>query len=334
MEDISLPAYEKAQSVDIREIPIVDFSGFLEGDRVRQTRCAAEIAASCEQVGFLYLINHGVPQDLIDRTFDVTARFFEQSREERQKSAATLEHWRGFVPAKLQAEGGTVAGSLETYRLMLDLQEDDPDVLARKPLHLPNRWPEQPADFKEVVQAYFEAVLQLSAQLSMAFARALLLPDDYFALWYRKPLVQLSLLHYRPHPASAQGSADIGAGEHRDTGGFTLLMQDQTGGLEVQRKDGVWIGAPPIKGAYVVNIGDIMTRWTNGRFVSTPHRVVNRSNVPRYSIPFFANPDYDAIIEPIADILLPGEAPQYQPLHNGTYMKEFYDGGMDYLRPS
>ncbi len=127
-------------------------------------------------------------------------------------------------------------------------------------------------------------------------------------------------------------SIEIGAGEHRDTGAFTLLMQDDTGGLEVQRKDGEWIGAPPVKGAYVINIGNVMMKWTNGRFVSTMHRVVNRALKPRYSIPFFANPDYDVTIAPIAEIMKPGEKAEFEPFENGPYMRDFYDKGMAYLR--
>ena len=186
------------------------------------------------------------------------------------ESAATLDHWRGFVPSKLEAEGGTVGGAIETYRLMLDLPPDDPDVVAGKPLHLPNRWPAGLPDFKPTVADYFAAQMALSKQLRTAFAMALGLPEDYFEPYYQRPLVQLSLLHYRPPASLREEDIEIGAGEHRDTGAFTLLMQDDTGGLEVQRKDGEWIGAPPVKGAYVINIGNVMMRWTNGRFVSTP----------------------------------------------------------------
>ena len=159
---------------------------------------------------------------------------------------------------------------------------------------------------------------------------ALGLEEAYFDPFYRRPLFQLSLLHYRPPKSLRQEDIEIGAGEHRDTGAFTLLMQDDTGGLEVARKDGEWVAAPPIPGAYVINIGDMMMRWTNGRFVSTPHRVVNRALKPRYSIPFFANPDYDVTIAPIEALLAPGETPRYEPLQNGPYMVEFYNKGMAY----
>ena len=130
---------------------------------------------------------------------------------------------------------------------------------------------------------------------------------------------------------AADGVATITLNRPDRLNAFTLLMQDDTGGLEVERKDGEWIAAPPMAGAYVINIGDMMMRWTNGRFVSTPHRVVNRALKPRYSIPFFANPDYDVTIAPIEGLLRPGEPPRYEPLQNGPYMVEFYNKGMAYL---
>ncbi len=325
-------AYENAKSVDVADIPIIDFAPFLSGTPEERRAVADAIGKACEEVGFFYLANHGVPQELIDATFDASKSFYAQPFEGRMTSAATLEHWRGYVPSKLEAEGGTVGGAIETYRFMLDLAPDDPDVLAGKPLHLPNRWPDGLPAFKPTVEAYFDAVMGLSKNLRAAFAMALGLPEDYFEPYYQKPVVQLSLLHYRPPASLREEDIEIGAGEHRDTGAFTLLMQDDTGGLEVQRKDGEWIGAPPVKGAYVINIGNVMMKWTNGRFVSTMHRVVNRALKPRYSIPFFANPDYDVTIAPIAEIMKPGEKAEFEPFENGPYMRDFYDKGMAYLR--
>jgi isopenicillin N synthase-like dioxygenase len=333
MSVAALPkAYDKARDVDVSDIPIIDFAPFLSGSEAGRDAVAAAIGEACERVGFFYLINHGVPADLIARAFAVSRAFYERPFAERMRAAATLEHWRGYVPSKLEAEGGTVGGAIETYRFMLDLPPDDPDVRAGKPLHLPNRWPDGIPDFKPAAEAYFAAAMGLSARLRAAFARALGLPEGYFEPFYRKPLVQLSLLHYRPPASLREEDLEIGAGEHQDTGAFTLLLQDDTGGLEVRRKDCVWIAAPHVPGAYVINIGNVMMKWTNGRFVSTPHRVVNRSTRPRYSVPFFANPDFDVTIRPIEAILRPGETARFEPFENGPYMVDFYNQGMAYLR--
>lgn len=324
--------YAEAKKIDVSEIPVVDFGPFREGSAEERAAVAGAIGRACETVGFLYLANHGVPQALIDATFAASKQFFDQSAADRMKSAATLDHWRGYVPSKLEAEGGTVGGAIETFRFMLDLPADDPDVVTGKPLHLPNRWPDDLPGFRPTVEAYIAAMLDLSRSLRHAFAMALGLDEGYFDPFYHRPLFQLSLLHYRPPKSLQAEDLEIGAGEHRDTGAFTLLMQDDTGGLEVEHKKGEWVAAPPIRGAYVINIGDVMMRWTNGRFVSTPHRVVNRAMKPRYSIPFFANPDYDVTIAPIGSLLSPGEAPAYAPLANGPYMVDFYDKGMAYLK--
>lgn len=324
--------YAEAKRIDVSDIPIVDFSPFLNGGDAERKRVAAEIGRACETVGFLYLVNHGVPQPLIDKTFAASKLFFDQPQPERMKTAATLEHWRGYVPSKREAEGGTVGGAIETFRFMLDLPTDDPDVKAGKPLHLPNKWPDHLPGFKPTVEAYIDSMLGLSKSLRHAFAIALGLDESYFDSFYRKPLFQLSLLHYRPPASLREEDLEIGAGEHRDTGAFTLLMQDSTGGLEVGHKKGEWVAATPIAGAYVINIGDMMMRWTNGRFLSTPHRVVNRALKPRYSIPFFANPDYDVTVAPIEGLLAAGEKAAYEPVQNGEFMVNFYEKGMAYLR--
>ena len=323
--------YAQARDVALSDIPVIDFAPFLDGPPAARAEVAAAIGRACAEVGFFYLVNHGVSQALIDATFATAAQYYEQPRETRGRSTATRAHWRGYVPSKHEGEGGSYGGAIETYRFMLDLAADDPDVLAGKPLHLPNRWPEGLPGFRPTAEAYFDAVMDLSRALRAAFAMALGLPETFFERWYRKPLVQLSLLHYRPPASQRAEDIEIGAGEHRDTGAFTLLMQDDTGGLEVARKDGEWIAARPIAGAYVINIGDMMMRWTNGRFVSTPHRVVNRSLRPRYSVPFFANPDYDVVVAPLPELLAPGEAPAFAPLHFGEYMTAFYEQGMAYL---
>ncbi len=283
-------AYEQAKTVAVEEIPIIDFAPFLSGSEADRSAVAARIGEACETVGFFYLANHGVPQDLIDGAFAASKSFFDQPVETRRKAAATLEHWRGYVPSKLEGEGGTVGGAIETFRFMLDLDPADPDVLAGKPLHLPNRWPEGLPGFKPAVCRLFrrgdDAVGEPACRLRPRArpARGLLRAALHEAA---RATVAAAL---PPAGLPAEEDFEIGAGEHRDTGAFTLLMQDDTGGLEVQRKTGEWIGAPPVPGTYVINIGDVMMKWTNGRFVSTPHRVVNRATKPRYSVPFFANP--------------------------------------------
>lgn len=325
-------AYDRAMEIAPDAIPVVDLGPFRRGSAADRDRVAAEIGRACETVGFLYVVDHGIPQDLIDAAFEQNQRFFAQPMAERMKTAATLDHWRGYVPSKLEGEGGAVGGAIETFRLMLDLPPDDPDVVAGKPLHMANKWPDHLPGFRETVGRYFDALMDLAKTLRQAFAMALGLEPDFFEPWYRKPLVQLSLLHYRPPRSGDPADLEIGAGEHRDTGAFTILMQDDVGGLEVGHRDHGWVAAPPIRGAYVINIGDMMMHWTNGRFVSTPHRVVNRADRSRHSMPFFVNPDFDVTVAPLPQAMAPGEDPRFAPIHNGRFMVDFYDAGMAYLR--
>lgn len=315
------------------EIPVIDFAPFLAGPAAEKRRVAGEIGQACEEVGFFYLTGHGVDQDRVDRVFAEARRFFAQPRERRAETAATWDWYRGWVPPKEVGEDGRRGGLLETYRLMLDLPPDDPDVRAGKPLHLPNRWPADLPGFREVVGGYIETLLGVSADVLHAFALALDLPETWFDDKFRKPLIQLSLLHYPPMPADAAPD-EMGAYPHTDEGAFTLLTQDTVGGLEVRLKTGEWIAAPLIPGAYIVNIGDMLMKWTNGRFTSTPHRVRNRSGQERYSVPFFMNPDYDVEIACIETCLGPGTPPTFPPLHNGEHMRVFWEKGMEYLRPS
>ncbi|WP_421724430.1 isopenicillin N synthase family dioxygenase [Bauldia sp.] len=324
--------YEKAPEISLDEIPVIDLRAMRTGSLAQRVVLSRKVAEACAQVGFFYIVNHGVPDGLIDAAFAQSKAFFDQRFEDRMKSAATLNHWRGYVPSKLEGEGGAVGGSIETYRFMLDLPADDPDVVMGKPMHMPNRWVDHLPEFNKTARAYIAAMDELAADMRRLFALGLGLAEEWFDPFYNRPLFQQSFLHYRPAKSANKEDLEIGAGEHRDTGAFTILMQDEVGGLEVGHVEHQWVAATPIKGAYVINIGDMMMRWTNGRFVSTPHRVVNRSNRPRYSMPYFANPDYDAIIAPIPSLIEPGTKPAYEPLHFGTFMDQFYATGMTYLR--
>ena len=332
MTDQSLPrAYERAREIDTREIPVIDLHRLRHGMLRDRAAVADEIAAACRTVGFFYITGHGVSQGLIDDAFGQNAAFFALPFEERMKYAATRDWWRGYVPSKRQGEGGAVGGTIQTYRLMLDLPPDDPDVVMRKPMHLPNRWVDALPGFNDTIRTYMSEMEVLSALLRRAFALGLGLPEEWFDPFYRRPLIQQSLLYYPAPPSQREEDFRVGAGEHRDTGAFTILMQDDTGGLEVGHLEQEWIAAPPIRGTYVINIGDMMMRWTNGRFVSTLHRVVNRATKDRYSMPYFANPDYDAIIAPVPCLVEPGTTNAYPPLHFGQFMDDFYRKGMTYL---
>jgi isopenicillin N synthase-like dioxygenase len=160
--------------------------------------------------------------------------------------------------------------------------------------------------------------------LHRAIAIDLGIEEHYFDRYFTHAVGILRLLHYPPHPGSFDGNV-YGAGAHTDYGNLTLLAQDETGGLEVRTRDGDWVVAPPTPGTLVCNIGDCLMRWTNDRYVSNPHRVVNRSGRERYSVAFFGDPNADALVACLPSVLAPGELPKYPPITYAEYLRSRYD---------
>jgi isopenicillin N synthase-like dioxygenase len=214
----------------------------------------------------------------------------------------------------------TAMGDLkEGFDLMRELAPDDPDVRAGKPLHGPNQWPGDLPGFRAAILAYYAAMEDLAKLLLCGMALSLDLDEHWFADKTRKALAYLRLLHYPPQ----QGLIDereIGCGAHSDYGCLTILAQDEVGGLQLRNSAGDWIEAPPIPGTFVINLGDQMARWTNERYQATPHRVINRSGRERYSIPFFFDPDYDAVIECLPTCQGPDNPPKHQPITGGEHL--------------
>ena len=205
----------------------------------------------------------------------------------------------------------------EAFNIGLDLAPDDLELMAGKPFRSLNAWPEL-SGFRKTALAYYNACAALGARLHRGFARDLGLQPDFFTDKFDRPMATLRLLHY---PASKAVVASTGAGEHTDYGNLTLLATDDVGGLEVRTRDGHWIEAPVVPGAFIVNIGDCLMRWTNDVYVSTPHRVINRSARERYSIAFFYDPDPDAMVETIPSCVGKGEVTRYAPILAADYLK-------------
>ncbi len=314
---------------ELAGIPVIDFESFVAGGGADRRSAAAEIGAACENVGFFYIRNHGVPAAAIERMFGQARAFFALPMERKLAIPATREHYRGYVASRALGKGRYGKPDLfEGFKMQLDLGPDDPDVKAGKPLHLPNKWPAGMPAFQAACNAYWDEMIVLTGRLLRAFAMALGEPEERFLPYFRKPLAQLSLLHYIPEPEDAI-EARLGINPHRDTGAFTILTQDDTGGLEVVRRGGGWIPAPSIPGAYLINIGNMMQRWTNDRFVSTPHRVINPARQDRMSIPFFANADFDAVVECLPSCCGPDNPPRYPPTDVGQFMYEEFSRNWD-----
>lgn len=305
-------------------LPIVDIGGLRTGSPVDKAAVAAEIGDACRRIGFFYVTGHGVPEPVIDATFETARAFF--ARPEAEKRAVHISntpYYRGWEPPGEQTLDSEAKPDLkESFLMGVDNGPDHPEVAKGTPHYGPNQWPEMPG-FKDQMEAYFDAMLVLSRTIGRGIALSLDLDEHFFDAAGQDSMSILRLLHYPPHPAGADDRT-FGAGAHTDWGFITVLAQDEAGGLQVRRADGTWIDAPPVPGAYVINLGDMTARWTNDRYRSTPHRVVNRSGRERQSIPFFYDLNFHTRVECLPNCQTPDDPPHYPPTTAGEHILEMY----------
>jgi len=314
-------------------VPVVDIAGLAGTDRAAQKKVAEALRATFETIGFAYVAGHFVPQALVDAAFDASRTFHALPLDAKMALCMNQAH-RGYMPI---ASSTIVTSSVATVRrpnlseslmVMHERAPDDPDVLAGKPLQGPNQWPDLPG-FRDTILAYNSALEALARRLTAAVALGFGLAEDFFAPHFARPTTWLRLLHYPPQPPD--DDEQFGSAPHTDYGFLTVLAQDCTGGLQVRARDGSWIDAPPIPGTFVINVADILMRWTDGVLVSTPHRVRNLSGRDRYSIPFFFDPAMDTIVTRLPGINA-GAAPKWPPVCFGDYVMERLDRNYAYRR--
>lgn len=285
---------------DAASVAVIDLGDLRSPDPARRERLGQAIARACREVGFFYIVNHGVPQPRIERMFEIARAFFRLPLTDKMAlSMAANRSYRGYLPMKTTGNDPSMKGLLlEAFHAWQEHAPDDPDLQAGKPLHGSNVWPAQMPGMQEEVMAYAGLVTGLARDLMRIAALGLGLPESTFLRHFDRPLSLLRLIHYPPQePSETEGR--FGTRPHTDNCAFTLLAQDDTGGLEILGDNGEWVGVPPIPGSYVINLGEAMKVWTNGMFMATPHRVINRSGKERYSIPFFMNPTHDVVLQPI-----------------------------------
>ena len=313
-------------------IPVISIKPLRRGGAEGLREVAAAIRAAAMEVGFFYITDHGVPAVLIDKTEAMAHRFFALPLPEKRRAEINHRH-RGFLKIGEAVMHGAKRPDLkESFIFGLDLPESDPDVIAGKKLMGPNIWPPALPEMQDVLDTYYAAVVGCGEQLLRALAVALDKPEGFFREKFRKPLARGSIIYYPPQPPHL-GDTQFGVSPHSDYGCLTLLWQDDSGGLQIRAKDGSWIEAPPIDGTFVVNIGDLLARWTNDLFASTQHRVINRSGRERYSIALFYDPHFDTEIEVLDTCTAAGEAPRYAPTTCGAYILERFGGAFQYRKP-
>ncbi len=329
MVQTTVAAGLQGRGLAFSEIPIVDIADLVSGRD--EASVAARLGEAAERVGFLYVTGHGIDTGLIEAMFAEAEAFFALplARKEAVHIRNSPVH-RGYFPLfEENTDPTTTADYKEGFDLARDLGPEAPEVRAGLPLHGPNQWPDGLTAFRTTAERYFAELMRLGSTLMRGFAIALDQPADYFADKIDRPMAQLRLLHYPPQSGAIEAST-LGCGVHTDYGCVTILAQDSNGGLQVCNTDGDWIMAPPVPGAFVVNLGDQMARWTNGRFQATPHRVVNLSGRERYSMPFFFDPNWEAEIACLANCVAPGEAPRFEPVQAGPYLQSRFDATFSY----
>jgi isopenicillin N synthase-like dioxygenase len=336
-----------ARRMAFTSIPVIDIAALRGADRAAMEATAAQIGRACETIGFFYITNHGVPDALIGRTYAFSRRFHYSSVEQKSRVHVRLSPGtRGWIPAAAEDDDADP----ELYRLVEpepdydpltkahlhaafdvtgEIAGDDPDFLAGNLMLVPNQWPDWIPGFRGQVLDYYGAVMGVGRLLFRAFAMRLGLPDDYFEQLTRKPPSQLRLLHYPPN-ALPMDNDHLGIGAHSDFECFTILHQGGPG-LQVMNAADEWVEAPPIDGTFIVNIGDLLEGWTNGRFKATQHRVVNTGR-ERFSLPLFFAVDYHTVIEPLPAFVTPDNPARYNRIVAGDHLAGFSVNFAKHLR--
>jgi len=324
------------QRGDFSEIPILDVSTLYGSDDAAIRKTAATLRGYLETIGFLYVVGHPIPRADVEAVREASKRFFALPEEQKAKLKID-KNFRGY----LAFAGSTIVTSSvatvskpnqsESIFFMHEVDANDPKALAQKPLQGPNQWPDEDLlpGFRATIENYVAEMSTLGRKMVGAIALSLGLPADSLDRHFEDPTTFLRLLHYPTQPAE---EGLFGSAPHTDYGFITLLAQDNVGGLEVKNKAGEWVAAPPVPDSFVMNVGDILARWSNDQFVSTPHRVINRSGRERYSQPFFFDPSMEETIEALPVCVPAGAKPKYEPVLYGDYLMERIDKNYHYRK--
>ena len=320
----------------MKTVPTIDISGTRDDNgstaQARVDEVGQALDTACSTSGFFIVTGHGVPSDLIAEMMEVSRRFFNLPTEVKQKVAPPGPHhfrgWLGLDTTSLAATLGddvTPPDLAESFNVS---RFDDPEIWARAQVEgaeatfLPNLWPDEPAELRPLFEHYYAVMEQLCMDMLPLFARALDLPGD----WFNDKVgdhTALLLINWYP-PAETVRPGQLRRGAHTDYGAFTMVAAEQIPGLQIF-VDGEWIDVPAVPDSFIVNLGDLMARWTNDRWVSTLHRVVvpagDDQHRDRMSMPFFFQPSYRAKIETIPTTITPDRPAKYGPVLSGEWIK-------------
>jgi isopenicillin N synthase-like dioxygenase len=327
---------------NMQNFPVIDISTFTAASQGAKQALAARVDEVCRQTGFLAIVGHGIPGEICAGAWDAARRFFDQPLDKKLEVKMPYPGYPyGYAP--LQAE--VLARSLgdetppdfppdfhpdlkETFSIgAIDRSQLTAEMLDEGFRFAPNLWPREPVELRGAWSAYYRATSELAAFIMRIFAIALDLPEGFFDDKFDQHSSAMRAVNY-PRLSTPVMPGQFRAGAHTDYGSLTILYTEQDpGGLEIYTPDGQWRKVPPVPGALIVNIGDLMARWTNDRWVSTLHRVISPfsdegGSPRRVSIAFFHQPNWDTEISCIPSCLVPGEKAKYPPVRSGAHLME------------
>ena len=297
------------------QIPKIDISEIEEKEFSRTL--LQDFFSAYNKYGFGYIINHGIEKTLIEQLFQVSKQFHSQPLSEKMRVALDHNH-RGYIAINTSTDVNSKLADVkkpnqsESFMMMREDKSELPDVY----LSGPNQWPKL-ENFKEVLEKYTFNMTKLGRNLMRLALLSSGVKDLSVMQSLDTPTIWLRLLHYPP--ISKNSPSDLyGSAPHTDFGCLTILAQDEIGGLQVQTREGEWIDVPKLEGSFVVNVGDMLSRYTNGLLRSTPHRVINKSGRERFSCPFFFDPHTTAVVQPLKGT----GKPKFSPINFGEFLRE------------
>jgi len=319
-----------------RAIPVIDFAPAFRREPGGLEKVAGEVCRASEEVGFFYLAGHGVPDPVIDAAFAASREFHALPADEKMRLELN-ENNIGYLAANQSIQRASTVHVAtrpnynESFFISHDRREDHPDVVAGTPLRGRNQWPAGRASMRAAMVGYFKALEAVGARMLPVLARALDMPADYFAPFFAsEPHVNLRFLHYPPQDTT--DDEQFGQGPHTDNSFITILARTEVPGLAVRLPSGEWLAPPLIPGTFLVNLGNVMRRWSNDHFLSTPHAVLNDSGTDRYSIAFFYSPNTDTAIECLPSCTGPGDPPRYPTAVYRDLVRQFYSANYSHQK--
>lgn len=297
-----------------RDLPVLDLAPFLAGEDGALEALATEVRAACENIGFFFVRNHGIPDELVERQFAESKRFNDQRLEEKLKLAVN-QNQRGYIQpggTKITHSTYNKNTKFDSVAVMVFATEygpDHPGRIAGKRYFDENQWPDNLPGFKETIVEYMETITALGKSMLPVWARALEMPADFFKPYFEYNYTYFRMSHYPPVPDLDEN--EFGLGPHADTGFMTFLPQAAVDGLEILDSDGNWFRPPRMDDAVLVNTGQFLSRWSNDRFRATPHRVIPPKDRHRYSAAVFVNNAFDPVCECLPTCTDAGNPPKY-----------------------